>query len=298
MTLNQLLQEQAPTAVLIMTKKSWNNKEDTVVSFKFNGVLYDHLMFQNKGQVKSRFYPTTQQLLDNDWFITKSDEQTQANYAHRFFKYQLAYEKQQGLVAKAKVKPLKVANQDVPDVAKAPKKVKKNKGVQTPNQKRKARTKRPTPFIGCHVHYPFGPTAKNDSIQATRITMRAGFSPSAIMPTGIQKLDFEFNDIGLINGRFYLDDIIKSRGYKHRIYFSNADFNFIKEFGPTAYIQATNYKSNFDYELVADEIIKSHLNLDESHTIIESYPKGIIRDHKIQDFDSILVHEFQGLTQY
>lgn len=171
-----------------------------------------------------------------------------------------------------------VSNARVPNSTPT-KKVKKGSGVRRSTPK-VSNTKWKINMKYVNFHYAFG-GMKNAPIDSRNFAIRGYIAASAINPVGIKIKDFEFNDVGIINARFYVDSEIRSLGLDIPLHFTYGDdYEFIAKYGPRMWIKMTNYKSGFDYTTAADDIINRYFDVADKHIIKESYTKRIVIDNK------------------
>ncbi len=295
MKINDIITGASNTSVTMFSKKSWAKEENfIIIMMKFNGDVYPHFMLQKKGKIIGKFDATATDLLSDDFFKMEPSIKVQANFFKRFYIYQKALEIQVKVIAKATNSPVPdVTDKDVPSHAvkevkvvktKKPYKSKGKKGSPyDPNREclHDKHTKFTTGVIGMSVHCAFGPTSKEDKISSDKITVRARYAKSLRIPNGVQEKNYEFNDIGLINGRHYLDSEIRREGLNSRLWFKDADYKFISKYGIKTWISVTSYKSKFDWEGTANILANRYLTVPKEHAIPESYPARVIIDYSI-----------------
>lgn len=128
-------------------------------------------------------------------------------------------------------------------------------------------------------HYAFGSidTAPKDS---RNFAMRGYIAKSLINPVGIKIKDFEVNDIGMINARYYIDSEIKRLGLDIPLHFKEGDYKFIDKYGPRMWIKVSEFKSGFEYDLNKQIIIDKYFDIADKYTIDNSFAKRIVIDTK------------------
>lgn len=128
-------------------------------------------------------------------------------------------------------------------------------------------------------HYAFGnmSSAPKDS---RNFAMRAFIAESNLNPVGIKLKDFEVNDTGLVNARYYIDSEIKRLGLDIPLHFKDGDYNFIDVYGPRMWIKVSGFKSKFDYDLNRQIIINKYFDVADKYAIDNSFAKRVIIDNK------------------
>ena len=180
--------------------------------------------------------------------------------------------------------------------------IKKTKAVSEGTKKNQRRskhipmnTKHKTGILYVSAHVPFGRTMayKEAPLRSNVFSMRAYIKPT-FENEGILYKDFEFNDVGLINGRFYIDSEIKRLKYTNDLYFKKTDYDFIEQYGPTNWIKLSGFKSDFNYDDYMYQQTNRYFDLDPSYEIPESFPSRIIQDYheevQMCDIPSNMLH--------
>jgi len=142
----------------------------------------------------------------------------------------------------------------------------------------KKKSKFKTPFKYVSFHYAFG-GAEQSPTDSKAFALRGGISKTK-MHAGIKFKDFEYSEIGMIHARFYVDQQIRSLGLDLPLVFSQADYDFIHNFGPRMYIEFTGWSSSFEYNKYKMEIIHRYYDVSEKYKVVESYSKRLIKDTK------------------
>jgi len=146
-----------------------------------------------------------------------------------------------------------------------------NRGVNTKN---KGNTKFSLPIKNCRFHYPFG--KDNPPKNRVSFTIRADYNNTKL-GIKIKYKSFELNDYGLLNARYYLDtELKKYNGTEKALYFSEEEYNYIKNFGIVKFKNYSKYNSGVDYDKYVKVILNRYLTLDEQYHIEQSYSKNVI----------------------
>jgi hypothetical protein len=150
------------------------------------------------------------------------------------------------------------------------------------------------------MHYSFG-SQDQAPMDMKAFAFRACRKKSANCSIEIPAKDFELNDIGLIHGRFYIDQTIRNKGYDLELYFAQADYEFIKFYGPRMWIKATGYVSGFKYNDYTREVIERYFDVSHEHTIVKSFSKRVIIDNspyfESATLDSRLIAELSNFKK-
>jgi len=130
-----------------------------------------------------------------------------------------------------------------------------------------------------NFHYAFG-NIESAPVDSRNFAIRGYIAKSGINPIGIKIKDFELNDTGIINARFYIDAEIKDLGLDIPLRFKQADYVFIAKYGPRMWIKVTGYKSGFDFDKSKQEVIDRYFDVADKYAIDNSYAKRIVVDNK------------------
>ena len=128
-------------------------------------------------------------------------------------------------------------------------------------------------------HYAFC-NMKNAPKNSHNFTMRGYIAKSDMNPVGIKIKDFEVNDTGMVNARYYIDSEIKRLGLDIPLYFREGDYKFIEKYGPRMWIKFSGFESGFDYDKNKRIIIDRYFDINDKYTIDDSFAKRVIIDTK------------------
>jgi len=161
-----------------------------------------------------------------------------------------------------------------------------------------SKTKYTTNIKYVMFHYAFSKTQSDAPLDARHFSIRACVVKSKMNPVGIKLKDFELNDIGLINGRFYIDDEIKRLGLDIPLYFNEIDYNFISKYGARNWVKYSNFKSNFDYTSAMNDVITRYFDVPEKYTIGQSFAKRLIIDRSPEIEAKDIDAKLSGISQF
>ena len=148
-------------------------------------------------------------------------------------------------------------------------------------------------------HYVFAGTEKIPPSDMSRFSFRAHRRKSKQNSSEIKFKDFELNDAGLINARFYVDREIRTKDLNLKLYFKTRDYLFIEKFGPRMWIKATGFKSVFKYDEYVDVIINRYFDIPDDYTIEESIPRRVVVDRKPDiELSSLDPNWLKGLSNF
>jgi len=149
-----------------------------------------------------------------------------------------------------------------------------------------------------NFHYAFG-NSDSAPVDSRNFAIRGYIAKSAINPIGVKLKDFELNDAGVVNARFYIDSEIKDLGLDIPLRFNTHDYQFIHKYGARMWVKVTGYNSGFDYEASKLEVIERYYDVADKYAIAGSYAKRIVIDNKPNiTLDQIEAKYLIGLSKF
>lgn len=280
MTIGQVHADMKDTDICAFGKDSWN-KESIIISMKFNGVLYPKFIAINNSDFKGVYNPSVDDLLSNDFVVKELTLAEKADYFKRFYIFSTSINAKKNAVPTRVEKPYVLNEVKLVDLKKPLKenvetKPRHNTGTRREIVKAK-KSKFRTGVLFVSMHYSFG-SQSLAPMDMRAFAFRAGRRKSKNNNIEIKNKDFELNDTELINGRFYIDQEIRKNGYDIELSFAQADYEFIKVYGPRMWIKVTGYKSGFKYEENTREVIDRYFDVSYEHSIVKSFSKRVIVD--------------------
>jgi len=127
-------------------------------------------------------------------------------------------------------------------------------------------------------HYSFG-SQEQAPTDTRAFSIRAVLNPSMSNKVGIKIKDFECNDYGVINARFYIDSEIRRLGLEVPLYFTQSQYTFISQYGARMFVLSTGFKSDLDFDKAKLEIINRYYDVADDFIVKESFSKRLIVDH-------------------
>lgn len=259
------------TDVCVFSRSIW--KSSRVVTLKFNNILYEKFIVIDESGYRGTYDPTVSDLLANDFIEHPVSIEEKAELFKRFFIFSSRNNEKE---KEKKEEKKEVGKQ----ITKAPevKTEKISSGKRREYLKsKKSKFRTGIPFVS--MHYSFG-SQDQAPTDMKSFAFRAYRGASKNNVADIKLKDFELNDAGLINGRFYIDQEIRKNGYDLELYFSQYDYEFIHTYGPRNWVNVTGYKSDFNYDHYVNEIIDRYFDISDHWVITNSFSKRVIVDRK------------------